>query len=90
MPATGQSASRSRSPASSRYPRVTDKRQLLEDPTGKLILTAAVNCDRAAIAIEAMQHGKDMMGDKPDCTTIEQLADLRRTVAETGRIWSVN
>ena len=36
-------------------PRVTDKRRLLEDPTVKLILTAAINCDRAAIAIEAMR-----------------------------------
>jgi predicted dehydrogenase len=71
-------------------PRVTDKRRLLEDLTVKLILTAAINCDRAAIAIEAMQHGKDVMSDKPGCTTAEQLADLRRTVAETNRIWSVN
>ncbi len=71
-------------------PRVTDKRRLLEDPAVKLILTAAINCDRAAIAIEAMRHGKDVMSDKPGCTTAEQLAELRRTVAETGRIWSVN
>ena len=71
-------------------PRVTDQRRLLEDPSVKLVLTAAINCDRAAIAIEAMRHGKDVMSDKPGCTTAEQLADLRRTVAETGRIWSVN
>ena len=32
-------------------PRVTDKRRLLEDPTVKLILTAAINCDRAAIPL---------------------------------------
>jgi predicted dehydrogenase len=71
-------------------PRVADKRRLLEDPSVQLILTAAVNCDRAAIAIEAMRHGKDVMSDKPGCTTAEQLAELRHTVAETGRIWSVN
>ena len=71
-------------------PRVADKRRLLEDPAVKLILTAAINSDRAAIAIEAMRHGKDVMSDKPGCTTLEQLAELRRTVAETGRIWSVN
>ena len=71
-------------------PRVADKRRLLEDPTVKLILTAAINCDRAAIAIDAMKHGKDVMSDKPGCTTAKQLADLRGTVAETGRIWSVN
>ena len=66
-------------------PRVADQRRLLEDPAVKLILTAAINCDRAAIAIEAMRHGKDVMSDKPGCTTAEQLAELRRTVAETGR-----
>lgn len=71
-------------------PRVADKRRLLEDPTVTLILTAAVNCDRAGIAMEAMRHGKDVMSDKPGCTSAEQLADLRRTVAETRRIWSVN
>jgi predicted dehydrogenase len=71
-------------------PRFADKRRLLEDPAVKLILTAAINCDRAGIAIEAMRHGKDVMSDKPGCTTAEQLAELRRTVAETGRIWSVN
>jgi predicted dehydrogenase len=71
-------------------PRVTDKRRLLEDPGVKLVLTAAINGDRAAIAIEAMRHGKDVMSDKPGCTTAGQLAELRRTVADTGRIWSVN
>jgi len=71
-------------------PRVADKFRLLEDPTVQLVLTAAVNCDRAGIAIEAMRHGKDVMSDKPGCTTAEQLAELRRTVAETGCIWSVN
>jgi predicted dehydrogenase len=49
-----------------------------------------VNCDRAGIAIQAMRYGKDVMSDKPGCTTAQQLAELRRTVAETGRIWSVN
>jgi predicted dehydrogenase len=71
-------------------PRVTDKRGLLQDRTISLILTAAINSDRAGIAVEAMRHGKDVMSDKPGCTSAEQLAELRGTVAETGRIWSVN
>lgn len=71
-------------------PRVADKLRLLEDATVQLVLTAAVNCDRAGIAIQAMRYGKDVMSDKPGCTTAQQLAELRRTVAETGRIWSVN
>jgi predicted dehydrogenase len=71
-------------------PRVNDKRRLLEDSTVQLILTAAIPCDRAAIAIEAMRAGKDVMTDKPGCTTTEQLGALRQVVAETGRFWSVS
>jgi len=71
-------------------PRVDDKRRLLEDPNVTLIVSAAIPADRASIAIAAMHHGKDVMVDKPGCTTAAQLAELRRVVAETGRIWSVN
>jgi predicted dehydrogenase len=70
-------------------PRVADRRRLLDDPTVQLILTAAIPADRAAVAIEAMRAGKDVMTDKPGCTSAEQLGALRRAVAETGRIWSV-
>jgi predicted dehydrogenase len=71
-------------------PRTDDRRRLLEDPSVSLMVCAAIPEERAAIAIEAMRHGKDVMVDKPGCTTAEQLAELRRVVAETGRIWSVN
>ena len=71
-------------------PRVDDRRTLLEDGTIDLILISAIPSDRAALAIEAMQHGKDVMVDKPGCTTQVQLDDIKRVVAETGRIWSVN
>jgi predicted dehydrogenase len=69
--------------------RVADRRRLLEDPEVKLVVTAGVPCERAGIALEAMRHGKDVMSDKPGCTTLEQLAELRRAVAGSGRIWSV-
>ncbi len=71
-------------------PRVADKQRLIEDPTIQLVAIGAIPADRAAIAIEAMRAGKDVMTDKPGCTTAEQLAALRQLVAETGRIWSVN
>jgi predicted dehydrogenase len=70
-------------------PRVADRRRLIEDPTVQLILTAAIPSDRAAVAIEAMRAGKDVMTDKPGCTTAGQLRALRQAIAETGRIWSV-
>ncbi|MCB2053108.1 MAG: Gfo/Idh/MocA family oxidoreductase [Geminicoccaceae bacterium] len=70
--------------------RFDDKRRLLEDETIRLVVTAAVPGDRAAIAIEAMRHGKDVMTDKPGCTTLAALEVIKRTVRETGRIWSIN
>ncbi len=70
--------------------RVADRRALLEDDGVDLVLVAAIPADRAALAIEAMEAGKDVMVDKPGCTTLEQLAALRDCVARTGRIWSVN
>ena len=36
-----------------------------------------------------MRHGKDVMVDKPGVIALEQLAEVRRVQAETGRIFSV-
>ena len=71
-------------------PRVAEREALLDDPEVELVLIAAVPSDRAALAIEAMERGKDVMVDKPGCTSLEQLAALRDCVARTGRIWSVD
>ncbi|WHZ36085.1 Gfo/Idh/MocA family protein [Sagittula sp. MA-2] len=69
--------------------RVSDRREIL-DADLDMILISAVPADRAALAIEAMEAGKDVMVDKPGCTTLEQLDAIRDCVARTGRIWSVN
>jgi predicted dehydrogenase len=71
-------------------PRVADLTVLLSDPDIALILIADVPSRRAELAIEAMTHGKDVMTDKPGCTTLAQLDDIRRTVEDTGRIWSID
>jgi predicted dehydrogenase len=71
-------------------PRVADRRQLLEDPTIRLVTSAAIPAERAGVAVEAMRHGKDVMVDKPGVTTFEQLDLVRRVQRETGRIFSVN
>ena len=69
--------------------RVSDRRAILEDKSIQLVLTAAILNERADISIEAMRHGKDVMSDKPGMTSHAQLAELRRVVKETGRIFSV-
>ena len=71
-------------------PKMDDRHTLLEDDTIDLILISAIPSDRASLAIEAMRHGKDVMADKPGCTTLAQLNDIKKVVAETDRIWSVN
>jgi predicted dehydrogenase len=70
-------------------PAVAERERLLDDPTIDVIVSAAVPRDRAPLAIEAMRRGKDVMVDKPGITTAAQLAEVERTAAETGRIFSV-
>jgi predicted dehydrogenase len=75
-----------------KYPqakRVTDRRAILDDQSIPLVLTAAIPADRAAISIEAMRHGKDVMSDKPGMTSFAQLDEIKRVQAETKRIFSI-
>ena len=37
-----------------------------------------------------MRAGKDVMTDKPGCTTLDQLAAIKQVQAETQRIWSID
>ena len=79
-------------PFAERYPdaiRVAEERIILEDPSIRLVLGAGIPCERAPMAVRAMRAGKDVMLDKPGCTTREQLAELRKVQAETGRILSI-
>lgn len=63
--------------------------ELLERDDIDLIVTAAVPDRRGPIAVQAMKSGKDVVSDKPGCTSLDQLDEIRRTVADTGRFWSV-
>ena len=76
-----------------KYPqikRVDNKSDILNDDTIDMILISSIPKDRANLSIEAMKAGKDVMVDKPGCTTLEQLNNLKQTVKETGKIWSIN
>jgi len=65
------------------------EREILEDPSIKLVASAAIASERAPLGLEVMRHGKDFMADKPGITTLEQLAEVRRVQAETRRIYSI-
>jgi predicted dehydrogenase len=68
---------------------VADRRAILEDPAIHLVASACVPSQRGPLACLAMRHGKDAFVDKAPFTTAAQLAEARRTVAETGRIFAV-
>lgn len=75
-----------------RYPNVkqaTSEKEVLEDNSIQLILSAAIASERAPIGIRAMQHGKDFMADKPGITSLEQLAQARKVQKATKRIYSI-
>ena len=63
--------------------------EIFEDDSIELVATAAIASERAAIALEAMRRGKDVYSDKPGCTSLTQLNEVRRVQAETGRIYSI-
>ncbi|MDE3079435.1 MAG: Gfo/Idh/MocA family oxidoreductase [Paracoccaceae bacterium] len=71
-------------------PRIASKEDILADDTLDLILISSIPADRAALAIAAMEAGKDVMTDKPGCVTLDELAALRAVQAATGRIWSID
>ena len=76
-----------------KYPnikRVKNKNDILNNNKIDMILISSIPKDRASYSIESLNSGKDVMVDKPGCTTLNQLEDLKRTVKETGKIWSVN
>jgi predicted dehydrogenase len=64
---------------------VAERERLMDDPATGLIVTATIPSERAALGVEAMRRGKDVLTDKPGITTRADLARVQRVVAETGR-----
>ena len=76
----------------SRFPQlraVDTAQELYENPAIDLIVTTAVPCERAGIAIQAMQHGKDVLTDKPGVTDRTQLQQVEAAVKATGRRFAI-
>ncbi len=62
---------------------------VLADPSLLLVLSSAIPNQRAPIGVRAMRQGKHFLSDKPGVTTLEQLAEVRETVAETGKTFAI-
>ena len=65
------------------------EKEILEDRSIQLVVSASIPDERAPLGIRAMQHGKDFMVDKPGITSLEQLAQVRRVQESTHRIYSI-
>ncbi len=75
-----------------RYPGARAARsqdEVLHDGSLQLVLSSHIANERAGIGVRAMQAGKDFLSDKPGITTLEDLALVRRTIAQTGRIYAI-
>lgn len=75
-----------------RYPDVKvagSEDEILNDPAIQVVASAAIPDQREPIGIRVMRHGKDYLADKPAILTLERLAEVRRVVKETGRIFAI-
>ena len=75
-----------------RYPgikRASSEDEILNDPSIQLVTSASIPDLRAPLGIRAMKHGKDYLCDKPGVISLDQLADVRRTIRETGRTYAI-
>jgi predicted dehydrogenase len=63
--------------------------EILDDPSIQLVASASIANLRAPLGIRVMKHGKDFLSDKPAITTLEQLAEVRKVSAATGRMFAI-
>jgi predicted dehydrogenase len=63
--------------------------EILNDPTIKLVAAAPTPDERAALGIRVMKHGKDYLVDKPGIITLEELAEVRKAIKETGKMFAI-
>jgi predicted dehydrogenase len=63
--------------------------EILDNSSIQLVLSSQIASERAPLGVKVMKHGKDYLSDKPGITTLEQLAEVRKTIAETRRIYAI-
>lgn len=77
---------------SKRFPQAKlarSEKEILEDNTIHLVVSAAIPSERTPLGIQVMRHGKDFMSDKPGMISLEQLAEVKKVQKETKRIYSI-
>lgn len=75
-----------------RYPDVpvaNTQDEIVRDPSIQLVLSSQIANERAPLGVRCMKSGKDFLSDKPGITTLEQLREVRETIAATKRIYAI-
>ena len=75
-----------------RYPDVAvaaNQDEIIHDASIQLVLSSQIANERAPIGVRCMKAGKDFLSDKPGITTLEQLKEVRETIASAKRIYAI-
>jgi predicted dehydrogenase len=76
-----------------RYPQAVLARgvdEILDDPAIQMVVGADTPAERAPFGVRAMRAGKDVSMAKPGFVSLDQLAEVRRAHADTGRRYIVH
>ncbi len=68
---------------------VSSEDEILNDSSIQLVLTSAIPDARAPLGVRAMKKGKDFLSDKPGATSLAQIDEIRKTIAETKKIYGI-
>jgi predicted dehydrogenase len=63
--------------------------EIIDDPSLQLIASASIPDLRAPLGVRCMRAGKDFLADKPGLVSLEQLAEVRKTIKETGKKFAI-
>ena len=76
---------------SKRFPKakVLESVEAVLEQNIKLVASACITSERAALGLKVMDAGKDYFVDKAPFTSLEQLERIKKKVAETGRKYMV-
>ncbi|RZU43477.1 Gfo/Idh/MocA family protein [Edaphobacter modestus] len=62
---------------------------ILNDSSIQLVLSSTIPDQRAPLGVRVMKKGKDFLSDKPGATSLAQIEEIRKTIAETKRIYGI-
>jgi predicted dehydrogenase len=68
---------------------VKSEDEILNDPSIQLVLSSTIPNERAPLGVRVMKKGKDYLSDKPGATSLAQIEEIRKTIAETKRIYGI-